>query len=138
MQVRRAGTGLGGKGLGLLVRAGGAQEERASQPGQAGERRSRRRPSEWELEQRSRGRAAYPTAHPAFSEHQPTQGQVLGDKAGLWRGSGPTDCVAQSPSAAAHSGPSLSCPYSARVTFSALVLRTPVQRPWLSVSGCPN
>lgn len=31
MQVRRAGTGLGEKGLGLLVRAGGAEEERASQ-----------------------------------------------------------------------------------------------------------
>lgn len=131
MQVRRAGTGLGGKGLGLLVRAGGAEEERASQArqesaGVGGVQAS----GNW-----SSGATA---AHPAFSEHQPTQGQVLGDKAGLWRGSGPTDCVAQSPSAAAHSGPSLSCPYSARVTFSALVLRTPVQRPWLSVLGCPN
>lgn len=60
---------------------GGWSGGRKRQPGQAEERRSRRRPSEWEVEQRSRGRAAYPTATQPSSEHQPTQGQVLGNKA---------------------------------------------------------
>lgn len=133
MQVRREGRG--GRGLGLRVRAGGAEAESISQA----RRRSARVGGVQASGTWSRGAAAgQPTLHPALSEHQPTQGQGLGNKAGQRRGSHPTACVAQPSSAAAHSGPSQSCPYSARVTFSALALRIPERRPRLSVSGFPN
>lgn len=54
MQVRRLGEGAV-----LGVRAGGAEEEASARPG--GGAPESAAPSEWELEQRSRGRAAYPT-----------------------------------------------------------------------------
>lgn len=131
MQVRReAGSGWGARTR--RVRAGGAEEESICQ---AGRRSAGLGGGNWSSRA---GRAACSTAQPAVSEHQPAQGQVLGNKAGPRRGGSPTAGVAQPSSAAAHSGPSQSCPYRARVTFSALALRTPARRPWLSVSGFPN
>lgn len=129
--------GLRGEGARTPVRAGGSEEESVSQ--------ARRRSAgvggvpasgNWS----SGAAAGQPTLLPTQSSLSISsrKAKVLGNKAGLRRGSHPTACVAQPSSAAAHSGPSQSCPYSARVTFSALALRTPARRPWLSVSGFPN